>query len=301
MSIELAPPARRMFYEKSDLVRQLRELGLEDGDAVLVKVSFRAIGPLTKPGDQTLIESLLEAVGPRGTIVAITHSPSRWIFRRDPSYVYDPATAPCMTGRFAQAVMEWPGAYRSGHPTASMAAIGTDAREILGAHDHRAASFAPMKNLIERRGKQLNIGCHYSCPGYATNHYVYEDLGLADRSLLSGLIGCYFRNGDVISWFRQRDVPGCSLGFHKFYPLYDERSLVRTGLVGDADSYLIDAAEAFAVEREAVKKSSASFLCDDPQCFSCRGTKLFNASDMPRYFLTQLPRKFMRRLLRGRR
>ncbi len=286
-------------YEKSDLVRQLRELGLNNGDTVLVRVDFGKIGRIKKPGDATLVESLREAVGERGTLLALTHSPTQMSFRRDQSYVYDPATAPCVTGRFAETVLHWEGAYRSRHPTCSITGLGSAARDLLHNHDHRSSCFGPMKELIAAGGKMLLIGCTESSPGFSTVHYVYEELGLATRSLLSGWVGCYFRDGGTVRWFKQRDVPGCSLGFHKFYPLYRGQSLLRAGPVGRAEAFLISAADAFRVEREAVLRDPKISLCDSPTCFSCRGTKLFNLSDMPGYFLRCGPNKLWRLLRRS--
>ena len=82
-------------------MRQLGDLGLCHGDAVLARVDFGKMGRVQRPADRTLIESLLAVVGDRGTVMAVTHSPVQWVFRRTRSYVFDPATAPTVTGRFA--------------------------------------------------------------------------------------------------------------------------------------------------------------------------------------------------------
>jgi aminoglycoside N3'-acetyltransferase len=290
---------QRSVYEQKDLVGHLRELGLEPGDAVLVRADLGKIGRVRRPGDQTLVQSLREAVGARGTVLALTHSPAQLLFRRDAAYVFDPATAPCVTGRFAEAVLAWPGAHRSRHPTCSMTGIGPAAADLLAAHDHRATCFGPMKDLIGAGGKMLVIGCTDSSPGFSTAHHAYEVHGLATRSLLSGLVGCYFRHGGRVRWFNQRDVPGCSLGFHKFYPLYRQAGVLRAGRVGSALAFLIGAAEAYRVEYEVVLRAPAQFLCDAPACFSCRGSKWFNAADMPAYFLRQAPRKVFTLLRRA--
>jgi aminoglycoside 3-N-acetyltransferase len=285
-------------YEKADLVRQLRSMGIEDGDTLVARVGLRSMGPLRKPGDRTLLESFQEALGSRGTLLVYTHSPVQWIFRRDRTYVFDPATAPSITGRFAQLVLETEGAYRSAHPTASMTALGRHARDILHDHDHEATSFAPFKHLIDLGAKQILIGCAYTDPGYGTPHYVYEQLGLADHSLLSGLRGCYIRKGSEVVWFKQRDVPGCSRGFHRFYPLYDEKSALISGKVGDAESFLTRTGDAYQVELEAVKKSLTISLCEHADCYECRATKLFNLREMIPYLLLCAPRKVFKRIAR---
>jgi hypothetical protein len=62
---------------------------------------------------------------------------------------------------------------------------------------------------------------------------------------------------------------------------------------------LIGAADAFAVDCAAIADDPKCSLCDRPDCFSCRGTKLFNVRDMGRYFFTQAPAKLANRLRRG--
>jgi aminoglycoside N3'-acetyltransferase len=265
----------------------------------VARVGLRSMGPLRKPGDRTLLDSMMEALGRRGTLLVYTHSPFQWIFRRDKSYVFDPSTAPSITGRFAQAVLESQGAYRSAHPTASMTALGHHARDILDDHDHEATSFAPFKKLIDLGAKQILIGCAFTDPGYGTPHYVYEELGLADRSLLSGLRGCYFRKGNEVAWFKQRDVPGCSRGFHRFYPLYREKSAFISGKVGDAESFLTRTGDAYQVERAAVLKSPTVSLCEHADCYECRATKLFNLREMIPYLLRSAPKKVLKRITRA--
>ena len=54
--------------ERAGCVAQLRALGVERGGVLLVHTSFRAIGPLDG-GPDGLIDALLEALGPDGTLV----------------------------------------------------------------------------------------------------------------------------------------------------------------------------------------------------------------------------------------
>ena len=108
---------------------------------------------------------------------------------------------------------------------------------------------------------------------------------------LSGIQGCYYRTPAGIRWFSQRDVPGCSLGFGRFYPLYRRLGLMRVGPIGAGEAYAIRTADAYAVDLRAVAADPCISLCDDPQCMSCRGSKLFNLADMPRYWMTHGSRR----------
>src|SRR5205823_3603302 len=106
-------------FSQQQLSEQLQALGLRAGDVAILRVGLRNLGKLASPGDQTLIRSLLHVLGPAGTLLAYTPSPTQWAFRPDRRYVFDPETAPCTSGRFANTLLAWPGAVRSSHPTCS--------------------------------------------------------------------------------------------------------------------------------------------------------------------------------------
>lgn len=55
------------------LLFQLNELGILPGDIVLVHSSLSALG-FVEGGAQTVIDTLLSAVGPQGTLLMPAHS-----------------------------------------------------------------------------------------------------------------------------------------------------------------------------------------------------------------------------------
>ena len=58
----------RVEVARSELVAQLRRLGVREGVVVVVHTSFRAVRPVVG-GPLGLIEALREALGPDGTLV----------------------------------------------------------------------------------------------------------------------------------------------------------------------------------------------------------------------------------------
>jgi aminoglycoside 3-N-acetyltransferase len=268
-------------YTREDLAQNLRDLGLGSGDVVLVRVALRALGPVEGGTADVLIGALVDVVGERGTILGLSHTEAA---RRAVAATFA-LDAPPVTGGFVAAMLGWEGAYRSSHPTNSMVAIGRDAESLLEDHDENSTCFAPMRRLIDVDAKMLLIGCVDSSPGFSTVHLVYEDLGLATKSLVSGLDGAHYERDGERRWFSKRDVPGCSMGFGHLYPLYREREVMSSAKVGDAASLLIGCAQAYEIERTAIKRDPKISLCDDPDCLSCRGTKLFNVSDMLPFYL----------------
>ena len=53
---------------KEEIVKKLREVGLEKGDVVMVHTSLKRMGYVCG-GVQTVIEALMEVVGENGTIM----------------------------------------------------------------------------------------------------------------------------------------------------------------------------------------------------------------------------------------
>ncbi|MEK9944569.1 MAG: AAC(3) family N-acetyltransferase, partial [Alphaproteobacteria bacterium] len=105
---------------------QLRALGVTPGGVLQVHTSFRAVRPV-EGGPAGLIEALLVAVGPDGTVVM----PS---WTGDDDHVFDPAATPADPdlGVVADAFWRQPEARRSDHPFA-WAAVGPQAAHIVGA------------------------------------------------------------------------------------------------------------------------------------------------------------------------
>ncbi|SPX19188.1 Aac3-VI [Escherichia coli] len=159
-------------WSKSELVRQLRDLGVRSGDMVMPHVSLRAVGPLAD-GPQTLVDALIEAVGPTGNILAFVSwrdSPYEQTLGHDapPAAIaqswpaFDPDHAPAYPGFGAinEFIRTYPGCRRSAHPDASMAAIGPDAAWLVAPHEMGAAygPRSPIARFLAHAGKILSIG-----------------------------------------------------------------------------------------------------------------------------------------------
>jgi len=273
-------------------VADLRQLGIEAGDTVLVRAGLREIGLTADRGKagKTFIEALLEAVGPEGTIVGLPFTLAFLRLGRHRDYVFDPATTPTYTGGFASAMLDWPGVVRSSHPSTSFAAIGRHADELLAGHDETAPSFWPMKALLERDGKMLLIGCIASGPGFSTVHWIRHELGLTLRNIMRNRWRVFYRRNGETKIYTVDGIDGCSHGFRKFYGGYVEAGKLQTGFVGRAYSALIGARDAYAVERSMLEANPRASLCDRPTCYSCRTTWYFNKRDWPLFWLRYLPR-----------
>lgn len=259
-------------------------LGLDKGDVVLARVSLRKLGNVEGNRAEVFIRALLEVVGPEGTIAALAFTR----FFRSPGkykdYIFD-LTTPPYTGGFAAALVNWPGALRSPHPTNSWVAFGKSANVLLAGHDETASCFFPIKRLMDLGGKLILVGCVADSPGFSTVHYAQEQQGLSGRNIHAGRQGVYFRKNSEVRLFKRKDIPGCSKGFHNFYGYYVSEGILNVAYVGDAYSIAASARDIYKIEYNLLKQNPKIALCDDPYCFHCRGSLLYNLSDFILFYL----------------
>ncbi len=161
------------------LVSNLRDLGLESGDVVMVHSSLSALGWIVG-GAQAVVEALLQTVGPEGTIVMPTQTgqltdpaswsnppvPPEWIpIIRGEIPAFDPAaTLPRGMGKITESFMLHPSTLRSDHPTVSFAARGPAAERIVGSHPlvPEFGETSPLGRLYELDAKVLLLGVDHS-------------------------------------------------------------------------------------------------------------------------------------------
>jgi len=162
---------------RAHLVHQLRSLGLRAGDLVMVHASLKALGPV-EGGAAEVAAALLDVLTPRGTLMAYVswdRSPYEETLNgadlsaaeRAAWPAFDPATAGTYRGfgLLNEFLCKLPGAVRSGHPDASMLAIGELAREVIGEHrlGQGYGPGSPLERLVALGGKVLTLGAPLDC------------------------------------------------------------------------------------------------------------------------------------------
>ena len=145
-------PTRRQMRD------ELLTAGVKPGGVLLVHASFRSLG--TVPGgEETVIASLLDALGGDGTLLM-------------PALSYASVTpeAPCFDVRHTPSCVGWlpeyfrtqPGTLRSVHPTHSVSGVGARAAEILADHELDTTPCGPnsaFRRLRDLGGQVLMLGC----------------------------------------------------------------------------------------------------------------------------------------------
>lgn len=79
---------------RNDLMRDLVSLGLPEGGTVMVHSSLRSIGTV-EGGADTVVEALLQCLGPEGTLVVPTFT---FASPGQPGFIFDPAETRQLTG-----------------------------------------------------------------------------------------------------------------------------------------------------------------------------------------------------------
>ena len=158
---------------RTQLAADLAGLGVRPGGTVMVHARMSALGYVIG-GAETVVWALLDAVGPAGTIMVYAgwgDSPPDdledlpaavrdLVLAEHPTF--DPAIAHVdrSHGRVAEAIRVWPGAVRSYHPEAGVAAIGANAAMITANHplDNPYGVGSPFAHLVELDGQVLMLG-----------------------------------------------------------------------------------------------------------------------------------------------
>ncbi|MEU4171499.1 AAC(3) family N-acetyltransferase [Streptomyces sp. NPDC026665] len=174
---------------RDTLAGDLRALGVRPGETLLVHSSLSALG-WVNGGPVAVVQGLLDALGPDGTLVVPTQSgdlsdPALWSRPPVPEEwwpairatmpAYDPRVTPSRgVGVIPETVRTWPGALRSAHPETSFAALGPAAEAVVGGHapDCRLGERSPLARLEAGGARVLLLGAGYaSCTSFHLAEY----------------------------------------------------------------------------------------------------------------------------------
>jgi aminoglycoside 3-N-acetyltransferase len=249
------------------LAADLRALGVEGGDTLLVHSSLSRLG-FVVGGVVAVVQALLDVVGPIGTVVvpaftADNSDPSRWaLTRKEPvpkewwpqirAHLppFDPRFTPAYrVGAIAESIRTWPRAIRSEHPQTSFAAVGSKAERVIANHqrDCHLGPHSPLGRLVDDGAKILLLGVPYGvCTAFHLAEYQVPDPPTREYE-------CVITVNGERSWYRYRDVVLDDSDFDRLGNDLEgsgAEPAVRLGRVGAATCRLLPLPETVAFARD---------------------------------------------------
>jgi aminoglycoside 3-N-acetyltransferase len=249
------------FITKSRMITDLRDLGIHEGQVVMLHASVRAVGWVVG-GPDTVLQAILEVIGPVGTLMMLVgwednpYHINDWQPEKRKAYLeecppFDPATSRANRrwGILTEYLRTWPGAQRSSHPEGSFAAVGAQARHIIEDQplNYGYGDGSPLAKLCEARGKVLMLGTppdtvtlvHYAesladVPGKRIVHYRMPVLRRCERVWAD--LEEYDTSRGIVDWQGEDYLPVIVLEY-----LASGRG--SSGKVGQAQCHLLDAPE----------------------------------------------------------
>jgi len=250
---------------RSRLVDDLRRLGVRPGQVVMLHASVKAIGWIVG-GPDVVIQALLDVLTPEGTLAmyvsweewerALVYGVDWFPEDRRRAYLeecppFDPVTSRANRkwSVLAEYLRTWPGACRSHHPTASVAAVGSRARWITENHplQYGYGLGSPWANLCEVRGHVLLLGAPLKT--VTLLHHAEHMVKLPNKRIARNKVPVLhdgqrvcveFEELDTCEGIRDRDPEEY---FETIAQEYLSAGRGHSGEVGAAPSYLFDAAD----------------------------------------------------------
>ncbi|MFE9766332.1 aminoglycoside N(3)-acetyltransferase [Streptomyces sp. NPDC005808] len=246
------PPPTGPLVTRDTVSAQLLSLGVRPGETLLAHSSLSSLGWVCG-GAVAVVQRLLDALGPDGTLVVSTQSgdlsdPALWSSPPVPEEwwpviratmpAYDPLITPTRgVGVIPETVRTWPGARRSAHPQTSFAAIGPRAAEITAGHatDCRLGERSPLARLELLDARVLLLGAGYdACTAFH----------LAEYRIPSPLVEVGRPAAD--GWEEVTEVSITSERFDELGSDFERDRPVVRGRVGAAETRLFPVADAVA-------------------------------------------------------
>lgn len=240
----------------SALLQQLRAIGVHAGDTLMVHASLRKIGKL-EGGADALIDALLTAVGPGGTLFAYAD------FEPTPEVPYfDVERSPCATdhGVFPEVLRRRRGVLRSTNPGASVLALGARARELTHPHPlhYGYGAGTPFERFVSVGGKLLLLGS--SLDAVSLLHYVEDIAHIPSKRVIQYTVPIH-SNGETnnieIEEFDTANPVVATMPenyFERVMHAFLADHAIEPRLIGMAPSYLIDAQTLVRYARQRMER-----------------------------------------------
>lgn len=222
------------IWNKSEIVSQLKELGIRSGGVLLVHSSLRALGKV-EGGAASVLDALLEVLGKEGTLLMPGfQSGSEYIFASS-GICFDAGNTPSECGYLTELFRNHPGVIRSLSPTHSLSGLGPMAAALLADHEQcnvTAGWGSPFEKLIEAGGEILMLG---ATRGSNTTMHFLENTGGAPTVCCAAFdTSVITPEGERITTRIYPHMPGLQRDYDKAIRLLEKAGGLKSGMVGNA-------------------------------------------------------------------
>ena len=253
------------MYNRKDIVKDLRKLGIKETDSLMVHSSMKAIGDCENGAD-TVLDALMEAVG-GGLLVLPTHT---WASMNEEHSLYDPIKEPSCVGILTELFRQRPGVKRSLHPTHSVAAWGKDAENFTSGQENESTPCSLNScyhRFYERNGKILLIGCTFNRNTFL--HGVEEWFQIKERLTDWTMpLKIQMPDGSQKECKMQKHFKPGGISISEYYEKirkpWIREGIVKEDRIGNAEAYLMDAKVIADRFTEILKQDRDAFLDNRP-------------------------------------
>jgi aminoglycoside N3'-acetyltransferase len=232
----------------NELTERLLALGVKPGGVLLAHTAFSKVAPIEN-GPRGLIEALLAALGPHGTLAMPSMSD-------DDDHPFDPKKTACRgMGIVADTFWKLPGVLRSDSPHA-FAAIGPRAAEITAPHpvDVPHGLDSPVGRIYEFDGQVLLLGV-----GHDANTTIHLAENLAGVRYRRPKYATILRDGQPVR-YDYSEIDHCCQNFDLMDQWLDAEGLERRGIVGHAEARVARSRDIIEVALARLREDETVFL-----------------------------------------
>jgi len=248
-----------MAVTKQMLIDVFRNLGVTPGMDMVVHSSLKSLGHVDGGAD-TVIDALLDTVGPKGTILMPVMTFST---------VFNADTSTSETGLIGETMRKRPNAIRSLSPTHSTTGIGPKAKSLLDGHDaeipYGPNGFgSPLDKLAKGGGYVMLLGVSHV--SNTTSHLI---LYHADIPFLEQWRDVEVTSADGATRTVKARHAGCSDGFERLDPALVDAGVQSSLKIGKAEVRLMKGQDLLGVGLKAMRNNPALMLCGNYACEFC--------------------------------
>lgn len=243
-----------MAITKEQLFTDLQNIGVHQGDCLLVHSSFKAVGEC-EDGPKTVIEALKAVLTESGTLVMPAFQGGGQYDLLKNFSGFESNHTPSQLGIISETFRKYRGVLRSLSPTHSVCALGPQAEKIIEGHEKCSVTVgkdSPFEKLKMLKAKILLLGVDNRSNTFL--HYCENVNGAP--TLSSRLFHVTIKNkleADV-SCALYSHLPGLPRNYGRLNSELTEPIQIK-GKIGNAESYLLNMSELFDHVSKKIKEN----------------------------------------------